>query len=85
MWLQEVTAATHPTSTSTEVGITIPFADRITSTLFPAVPISEIGLFTNAANLNYYANAPVAYATFDTIQVTTNPDVVMTVSWTVRF
>lgn len=86
VWLHEVVdPPTHPTSSSVEFELVVAYPDMIDATRFPVVPISEIGLFTNAASIHAYNNAPVAYATFETIQVTTNPDVVMTVSWTVRF
>lgn len=50
---------------------------------FLTVPMSEIGLFTNAANPNVFNNNPVAYDTFDTISKTAAFD--LEVAWTVRF
>jgi hypothetical protein len=37
---------------------------------FLSVPLSEVGLFTSAANPENYRNAPVAYDTYDTLSKT---------------
>jgi hypothetical protein len=55
----------------------------VSYTPFLTVPLSEIGLFTNAANPNIYNNGPVAYDTFDTISKTSAFN--LEVDWTVRF
>ena len=47
------------------------------------VPLSEVGLFTGAADVNTYNNPFVAYDTFDTISKTNAFD--LEVSWTIRF
>ena len=46
------------------------------------VPLSEVGLFTAAANPNIYNNAPIAYDTFDTISKTDAFD--LEIQWTIR-
>lgn len=46
------------------------------------VPLSEIGLFTSAADPVYYKNNPVAYDTFDTISKTVAVE--LEVEWTIR-
>jgi len=46
------------------------------------VPLSEIGLFTSAADPQYYKNNPVAYDTFDTISKTVAVE--LEVEWTIR-
>lgn len=48
-----------------------------------SVPLSEIGLFTNAADPNIYNNTAVAYDTFDTWTKTNNFE--LEIAWSVRF
>lgn len=50
---------------------------------FLTVPLSEIGLLTNAANPEFYQNTLVAYDTFDTLSKTTSVEI--EVVWTIRF
>jgi hypothetical protein len=47
------------------------------------VPLSEVGLFTSAADVNIYNNTAVAYDTFDTISKTAAFD--LEIQWTIRF
>jgi len=47
------------------------------------VPLSEVGLFTAAANPNIYNNAPIAYDTFNTITKTDAFE--LEIQWTIRF
>lgn len=49
---------------------------------FSSVPLSEIGLFTSAANPENYKNLMVAYDTFDTLSKTGAFDI--EVAWTIR-
>ena len=46
------------------------------------VPLSEIGLFTAAADPEFYLGNPVAYDTFDTISKTSAVE--LEVEWTIR-
>jgi len=50
---------------------------------FISVPLSEIGLFTSAADPNNYQNTAVAYDTFDTLSKTAAFE--LEVIWTIRF
>ena len=50
---------------------------------FLTVPLSEIMLFTSAANVHVFNNTGVAYDTFDTISKTNAFE--MEIAWTVRF
>lgn len=50
---------------------------------FNSVPLSEIGLFTSAADPNNYLNTLVAYDVFDTLSKTTSFEI--EVEWTIRF
>lgn len=50
---------------------------------FLTVPLSEVGLFTNAANPLVYNNTAVAFDTFDTLSKTTAFE--LQIDWTVRF
>jgi hypothetical protein len=47
------------------------------------VPLSEVALFTSAANVNIYNNTAVAYDTFDTISKTNAFD--LEIQWVIRF
>lgn len=50
---------------------------------FQSVPLSEVMLFTNAANPNIYNNTGVAYDTFDTLSKTDAFE--LEINWTIRF
>ncbi len=83
VWLGQVQApATHPTATQTL------FQRLFTQTevsygIYLTVPLSEIMLFTDAANPGVYNNTGVAYDTFDTVSKTGAFD--LQVNWTIRF
>jgi hypothetical protein len=83
VWLGQVQApATHPIATQvtfkrlfTQLEVSYP--------PFLSVPLSEIGLFTNAADAGSFASTAVAYDTFDTLSKTDAFE--LEVVWTVRF
>lgn len=83
LWIEAVQAPPdHATATQTT------FRRVFTQTevsYYPylTVPLSEIGLFTAAADPVYYLNNPVAYDTFDTISKTSAVE--LEVEWTIRF
>lgn len=82
-WIGNVQApAEH--ATPTEVTFRRVFTQLEVSYLsFLSVPLSEIGLLTNAANPEFYKNTLVAYDTFDTLSKTTAVEI--EVVWTIRF
>jgi hypothetical protein len=82
VWLGRIQAPpTFPSAT--EVTYRRVFSQaEISYSPFDVVPLSEIGLFTSAANPSIYNNSPVAYDTFPTIAVTTAFD--LEVAWTIR-
>lgn len=83
VWLGQVQApATHPTSTSTTFNRLFGQLD-VSYAPFLSVPISEVGLFTNAANPNIYNNTMIAYDTFDTLSKTDAFE--LEVAWTIKF
>jgi hypothetical protein len=83
VWVGQIQApATHDTATS------VTFKRLFTSgevsyTPFLSVPLSEVGLFTSAADPNNYRNNPIAYDTFDTLSKTLAVEI--EVDWTIRF
>jgi len=83
VWLGQIQAPpTFPSSTQVQykrlfTQVEISYAPYI------MVPLSEIMLFTNAANPNVYNNTGIAYDTFESIPKTNAFD--LEVSWTVRF
>ena len=83
VWLGQVQApAVH--ATATEVTFNRLFSQTdVSYNPFLTVPLSEVMLFTAAANINVYNNPGVAYDTFDTISKTNAFD--LEVAWTVRF
>jgi hypothetical protein len=82
-WVGQIQApAVH--GSATEVTFRRLFAqEEISYAPFLSVPLSEIGLFTSAANPNYYVNTIVAYDTFDTLSKTVAFE--LEVEWTIRF
>jgi len=83
VWLGQVQApATAPDSTSRTFNRLFGQLD-ISYAPFLSVPVSEVGLFTNAANPNIYNNTMIAYDTFDTLSKTDAFE--LEVSWTIRF
>lgn len=83
VWLGQVQApAVH--GLATEVTFNRLFSQvEVSYTPFLTVPLSEIMLFTSAANPAVYNNTGVAYDTFDSLSKTNAFD--LEVSWTVRF
>lgn len=82
-WLGQVQAPpTH--TTATEVTFTRLFTQfEVSYGSYLSVPLSEVMLFTNAANPGVYNNTGVAYDTFDTLSKTNAFE--LEVAWTVRF
>ncbi len=83
VWVGEIQApATH--ATATEVTFIRLFTQEEISYLpYLTVPLSEIMLFTNAADTGYYLNTGIAYDTFDTLSKTLAFE--LQVEWTIRF
>lgn len=82
-WVGRITAA-DPTTVPKQVTFSRVFTQlEISYGPFISVPLSEIGLFTSAADPENYQNNPVAYDTFDTISKTTAID--LEVVWTIHF
>jgi hypothetical protein len=83
IWLAQVQApASH--ATATQVTFSVLFGNTdVSYTPFLTVPLSEIALFTSAANPNVFNNTSVAYDTFDTLSKTDAFS--LEVQWTVRF
>jgi hypothetical protein len=83
LWLGQVQAP--PTfATNTEVTFRRLFTQvEISYGPYLTVPLSEIMLYTSAANPNVYNNTGIAYDTFDSISKTNAFD--LEVAWTVRF
>lgn len=82
-WLGQVQAPPqHPTTTSTTFRRLFSLLE-VSYLPFQSVPLSEIGLFTHAANPNIYNNTMIAYDTFDTLSKTDAFE--LEVAWTIRF
>lgn len=83
IWIGQIQApAEHPSGTS--VLFRRLFVQTDVSYLpFASVPLSEIGLFTSAANPGFYLNTFVAYDTFDTLSKTSA--ISIEVEWTFNF
>jgi hypothetical protein len=73
---------THTTATETTF-IRLFTQTEISYGSFLTVPLSEIMLFTNAADPENYLNNGVAYDTFDTLSKTVAFE--LQVEWTIRF
>lgn len=83
VWVGQVQApATHGTSTEVTFKRLITQVE-VSYSPFLSVPLSEVGLFTGAANPNVYNNTCVAYDTFDTLSKTSAFE--LEIIWTVRF
>lgn len=84
-WLGQVQAPATPSgSPPTQITFSRLFATtEISYTPYLSVPLSEVALFTSAANPNYYKNTAIAYDTFDTISKTTAFS--LEIDWTIRF
>lgn len=83
VWLAQVQApVSHPTATQAMFERVLGSTD-ISYAPFLSVPLSEVALFTNAANPNVYNNPAIAYDTFDTLSKTSAFS--LEVDWTLRF
>lgn len=88
VWLGQVQAPVlHPTNaqgTITQSVFKRLFGQlEVSYSTFLSVPLSEVGLFTNAANPLIYNNTAIAYDTFDTLSKTDAFE--LEIDWTVRF
>jgi hypothetical protein len=82
-WLGQV-AAPPAFPSSGHVKFTRVFTDtQISYSPYLVVPLSEVGLFTDAANPSVYNNPCVAYDTFETLSKTNAFQ--LEVQWTIRF
>lgn len=83
LWLGQIQApAVH--ATPTQVTFQRLFTILEVSYLpFQSVPLSEVMLYTHAANPNVYNNTGVAYDTFDTLSKTDAFE--LEISWTISF
>jgi hypothetical protein len=85
VWLGQIQADTntaHPTPTSTTFKRVF-LSTEVSYFPFNTVPLSEIGLFTAAADPLLGQNVLIAYDTFDTLSKTVAID--LEVTWTLRF
>jgi hypothetical protein len=82
LWLSQISSAVHPIATQTKFSVIFVPGD-ISYGSYLSVPLSEIGLFTNAADPAQPDNTLVAYDTYDTISKTAA--FTLEVDWTVRF
>ena len=83
VWLGQIQAPPQM-RTPTEVTFSRLFSDmEISYSPYLTVPLSEVMLFSGAADPNRYNNPGIAYDTFDTISKTSSFD--LEISWTVRF
>lgn len=82
-WLGQIQApAAHPTATQTRF-IRVFTQLEISYGIYLTVPLSEIALFTDAADPGVYNNTAIAYDTFDTLSKTDAFE--LEVNWTIRF
>lgn len=82
-WIGQI-AAPPDLSGGTEVVFSRVFTqNEVSYSSFLSVPVSEVMLFTSAADPENYQNTGVAYDTFDTISKTSAIN--LEVKWTVRF
>jgi hypothetical protein len=83
VWLGQVQApAVHGTATETTFRRSFTVTEVSYST-FLTVPLSEVGLYTSAANPLIATNTFIAYDTFDTLSKTNAFE--LEVAWTIRF
>ena len=83
LWLGAVQApVVHPVATDAEFRRLFT-ANELNYGPFESVPISEVGMFTSAADPSTNANIMVAYDTFDTISKTSALE--LEVVWTIKF
>lgn len=82
LWLGQVQPVAHPSPSQAEFVIDF-LTTEISYGSYLTVPLSEVGLFTSAANPAVGTNTVIAYDTFDTISKTSAFS--LEVTWTVRF
>ncbi len=83
VWVGQIQApATHDGVTHTTFKRLFTAAE-ISYVPFLSVPLSEVGLFTSAADPNIWRNNPIAYDTFDTLSKTLAVE--SEVDWELRF
>jgi len=83
VWLGTIQApAQHPSGTST-LFVRMFLQTEVNYFPFVTVPLSEVGLFTAAANPGFYLNTLIAYDTFDTLSKTSA--ISLEVDWTFNF
>jgi len=83
VWLGQVQAPPlHPVPSYAEFHRVFSESD-VSYPPFNSVPLSEVGLFTNAADPAVYNNTLVGYDTFDTISKT--PALALEIVWQLRF
>jgi hypothetical protein len=83
VWLGTIQApAVHTTGTSVTFRRMF-LQDEVSYLPFASVPLSEVMLFTSAANPSFYLNTGVAYDTFDTLSKTSA--ISIEVEWTFNF
>lgn len=81
VWVGQIQPATH--ALPTETTFTRLFTqEEVSYSPFLSVPLSEIMLFTNAADPENYLNTGIAYDTFDTLSKTVAFE--LQVEWTFR-
>lgn len=85
VWMGQVQApVVHSSPLPTTATFSVLLAETdISYSPFLSVPLSEVGLFTNAVSPNVYNNTAVAYDTFGTI--TKTAAVEFQINWSVRF
>ena len=83
VWVGQVQAPVTHASATDATFIRAFTGSEVNYAPFLSVPVSEIGLFTNAADPAMYDNVPVAYDTFDTLSKTSS--FTLQVEWTIKF
>jgi hypothetical protein len=83
VWLGLIQAPAQHNSGTSATFVRVFLSTEVSYLPFASVPLSEVGLFTSAANPNFYLPTLVAYDTFDTLSKTTS--IAIEVSWTLSF
>jgi hypothetical protein len=82
-WVAQLTSSDPVTTPGHAVYTRIFTETEINYGAFDSVPLSEVALFTAAADPENYQNVPIAYDTFDTLSKTAA--FVLEAIWTLRF
>jgi len=82
-WVEQIQAPPEHNPASTSTFRRLFGQQEINYSPYISVPLSEIGLFTSAANPEFAFNPPVAYDTFDTLSKTAAFE--LEVIWTLSF